>query len=92
MQVEDRIRWKPLRLIGFIADKILAADEQCIAANLEGVGDRIIDSRLDSIARDCRDSIAGQDLDIAVDVRKRTVGPNLERVEEAGIDQGIAGI
>src|SRR4029453_14949992 len=62
------------------------------AADLQGVGDRIVETRLDPIARDCRDSIAGQHLDIAVDVCKRTVGAKLQGVEEARINEGIAGI
>jgi hypothetical protein len=92
VQVENRIGRQPLRLIGFVADKILAADEQRIAADLEGVGDRIIDAGLDPVARDRRDSIARQDLDVAVGVGERAVGADLQRVEEARIHQGIAGI
>src|SRR5262249_48910900 len=89
---ENGIRRQPRRLVGFVADEILAADEQRIAANLKRVGDRIVKTCLDPIARDCRDSIAGQDLDIAVAVRKRTMGSELKRVEEARVNEGIAGI
>ena len=92
MQVENRIRWQPLRLIGLIANKILAADEQRIAANLEGVADRIIDTELDPVAGYRRNLIARQDLDIAVVIPKRAVGADLQRVEETRIHEGIAGI
>ncbi len=67
MQVENCIGRQPLRLIGFVADKILTADEQRISPNLECVSQRIFDPCLDPVAGDCRDSIAGQNLDIAVE-------------------------
>src|ERR1700681_3324098 len=35
MQIEDGIRGQPLRLIGFVADKMLAADKQRVSTNLE---------------------------------------------------------
>src|SRR3981081_911779 len=92
VQVENGIRGEPLRLIGFVPHKVLAADKQRIASNLEGVSDRVIDTGLDSIARDCRDSIARQDLDCAVDVGKWTVGTDLQRVKEARVHKGIADI
>ena len=37
--VEDGIATAACGLIGFVADEILAADEQRVAANLERVGD-----------------------------------------------------
>ncbi len=73
MQVENRIRRHPLCLVGFVADKILAADEQRISANLERVGNRIVDPGLYSIAGNCRNSITRQNLDIAVGVSEGTI-------------------
>src|SRR4029077_6498456 len=80
------------RLVGFVAHEILAAEEQRIAADLQRVGDRIVETRLDPVARNCRDSIAGHDLDISVSVRKRTVRAELQEVEEARVHESIAGI
>src|SRR5882757_3868821 len=42
VEVENGIRSQPPCLIGFVADKVLTADEQRIASNLERVGDRKI--------------------------------------------------
>jgi len=52
-------------VVGFVADKILIADEQRITADLERLGDRIIDAALIRLRRDGRDSIARQNLDVA---------------------------
>src|SRR3984893_2822989 len=92
VKVEDRIGRQPRRLIGFVADKILTADEERVASDLEGVRQRIIDTGLDSVARDGRNAIARQNLDTAVDVGERAVGADLQRVEEARVDQRIAGV
>ena len=81
-----------MRLIGFIPNEILAANEQRIASNLEGIGDRIIDTELDPVARYRRNSIARHDLDIPVGIRERAVGADLQGIEEARINEGIAGI
>src|SRR5436190_5278191 len=91
-KIENGIGRQSRRLVGFIPHEVLAADEQRIAADLEGIGDRIIETGLDPIAGDRRNSVARHDLDIAVAVRKRTVGAELQGVEEARIDEGIAGI
>ena len=72
--------------------KYWLADEQRVAADLERVGDRIIEAGLDPVARDRRDSVAGQDLDIAVGVGERAVGADLQRIEEARIHEGVAGV
>jgi hypothetical protein len=61
-------------------------------SNFERVGDRIIDAGLDPIARDCRDSIAGQDLNVAVDIGKRAIGTDLQGVKESRVHKGIAGV
>jgi hypothetical protein len=92
VQVENRIRGKPRRLIGFIADKKLVADEQCIASNLELIGDPVIDTGLDQIAGYRWNAIARQYLDGVVAIPERTGGINPQRVEEARVHQGIAGI
>ena len=92
MQVENRIPGQPGCLVGFIADKILAADEQSIATDLEGVGDRIIDAKFDPVTRDRRNSVARHDLDIAVGIGERAVGADLQSIKEARIHERIAGI
>src|SRR5205823_4717031 len=53
---------------------------------------RIIDAGLDSSAWDSGDPIAGQNLDIAVEVGKRAVGADLQGVKKSRVDKGIAGI
>src|SRR5450631_1498165 len=93
VQVENCIGRQPLCLVGFVADKVLAVDEQRIPTNLECVGDGIIDAGLDPIAWDCRDSIAGQNLDVAAGgVGKRAVGADLQRVQETRVHESIAGV
>src|SRR5207302_10364739 len=92
MQVEDRIGRQSRRLIGFIADEKLTADVKRIASDLERVGDGIVDAGLDPVSGDGGNSIARQNLDVAVGVRKETVGADLQRIEESRIDQRVAGV
>ena len=72
--------------------QILIAVESCVRADLEGIGDRIVEAGLDAMARDGRDLIARQDLNIAVFVGERAVGADLQRVEKTRVDEGIAGV
>src|SRR5260370_35634794 len=87
VEVENRIGWQPRGLIGFVADQILTADEQCVASNLERVGDRIIDAGLDPVSRDGRNPMAGKDLDVAMEVGEGPVGTDLQRVRESTVAQ-----
>jgi hypothetical protein len=80
MEVKNCVGRQPLRLVGVVANKILAADEQRIPSNLERVGDRIIDAGFDSVAGDGRDSIARQNLDITVGIGEGTVGADLQGI------------
>src|ERR1700712_5328782 len=92
MQVENRIGRQSRCLIGLIADEILAAYEQRIASHLERVGDRIIEAGLDAIAGDRGDSVARQDLDVAVGVGKRAMRTDVQGIEKSRIDQRITGV
>src|SRR4051794_11695394 len=92
VEIEHSIGRQPLRLVGFVADEILTADEQRVRTNLEGVRHRVIETGLDSVAGNRRNSIARQDLNVAVAVCKRTVGANLQSVEESCVHQGVARI
>ena len=90
VQVEDGIGRQLRILVGFIADKILAGDEQRIAADLPLIGHGIVDTDLDAVARDRGDLVAGRDLDVAGGIREGAVRAERQWVEEAGIDEGVA--
>src|SRR6266699_893036 len=92
VEVENGIRSQSLRLIGFVTDEILTADEQRISSDLEGVGDRIIDAGLDAIAGDGRDPVSRQYLDVAVGVGEGAVGADLKCVKAPGVDEGVTRI
>src|SRR5260370_25763616 len=89
VEIENCIGRQPRCLIGFVADKKLIADEQRVATDLERVGDRIIDAGLDPVSRDCGNSVAGNDLDVAIDVGEGAIGTDLKRVKKSRVDQII---
>jgi hypothetical protein len=65
-QIEDRVALLFRRLVGLVADEILAGDIERVAADLERLRDRIIDAGLDPVARNGGNLVARQDLDIAM--------------------------
>src|SRR5262249_35013201 len=89
-EVEDRIAGQFGELVGLVAVEILAGDVQSIAADLEGVGDRIIDACLDAVPGNRRNLVTGQDLDIAIGVGKGTIRGKLQCVKEARVEKSVA--
>ena len=71
--------------------QILIAVESCVRADLEGIGDRIVEAGLDAMARDGRDLISRKDLDIAI-YCEWAVGADLQGIEEPRIDESVAGV
>ena len=92
MDIENSIAWQLRRLVGAVTDKVLAADKQRVAADLELVGDRIVDSGLDAVARNRRDLVARQNLDIVIGIPKGAIGGELQCRQEARVDQRVARI
>src|ERR1700736_1029194 len=92
MEVENRIRRQPLRLIGFVADKVLRADEKCICSDLKRIGNGIIDAGLYSASWDCWNPSAWTNLDVTADVSEGAVGTDLQSVKESRVHKGIAGV
>src|SRR4029077_5231005 len=72
------------------ADEILARNKERVAADFPGVGESVFDVDLDEVARQARDLVAREDLDIAVGFGKRAVRAKLQRIEEARIQERIA--
>ena len=68
----------------------MATEEKRISADLECIGDEIVEAGLDPVARDRRNSIARRNLHIAKGVGKGAVGADLQRVEESRIDERVA--
>jgi len=92
VDVEGRVSGKFWCLVGGVADEILAADQQHVAAEFQLVGHGIIDAGLDPMAGDRGNLIAGLDKDVAIAVGKGAVRAKRQSIAKSRIDEGIARI
>src|SRR5580700_5891501 len=93
MQVHGPVGRDPRVLIGFIADQPLTANDVEVGAEFPWIGDLVIGTGLEAIARYSGQVVAGDDKDIAIGVGEWIVRRRqCQRVTERRIDGREIGI